>query len=370
MSKRVSTFAIAGLMALALPLMAQETKPAAAASGKAPRLTIVEPVRDFGTVAKGEKLNWAFLVKNTGDADLEIIAARPGCGCTVADFDKVIKPGQTGKVSASVDTTAFAGPIAKPVTIETNDPTTPTAQLTIHAVVKPFVEAHPAGFVRFNLLQGDKETQSVTLYSEEEEPFQVVKVEIPSDETGKVKDWIQVTSSKIEDANQLAPGVGRPGQAQYRLDFTVGGNNTKLGPIAEKVRVVTNSKHQPEYLISVTGVVRPTFRVEPSIVNFGEVAPSDLAATRTIKVRTNNLKTPDSFVVARAESSLSKVTTALKPTENKGEYELTLQVAKDATPGDLDGTVKVFTSDKINPTVTIPVKGPIKAASAAAPATK
>lgn len=369
MSKRVSTLTIACLMALALPLMAQENKPAPAASGKAPRLTIVEPVRDFGTVAKGEKLNWQFLVKNTGDADLEIIAARPGCGCTVAEFDKIIKPGQTGKVSAAVDTTNFAGPIAKPVTIETNDPTTPTAQLTIHAIVKPFVEAHPAGFVRFNLLQGEKETQSVTLYSEEEEPFQIVKVEVPKVEPGK-EQWINVTSSKIEDPNQLAPGVGRAGQAQYKLDFTVGGKDTKLGPIAEKVHVITNSKHQPDYWISVTGVVRPTFRVEPSIVNFGEVAPTDLAATRTIKVRTNNLKTPDTFVVARAESSLPKVTTALKPTENKGEYELTLQVAKDATPGDLDGTVKVYTSDKINPTVTIPVKGTIKAATAAAPASK
>lgn len=363
MSKRVSTFTIACLVALALPLMAQENKPAAAASGKAPRLTIVEPVRDFGTVAKGEKLNWSFVIKNTGDADLEIIAARPGCGCTVADFDKIIKPGQTGKVSAAVDTTSFAGPIAKPVTIETNDPTTPTAQLTIHAVVKPFVEAHPAGFVRFNLLQGEKETQSVTLYSEEEEPFQIVKVEAP-------QEWIKVTTSPITDQNQLAPGVGRAGQTQYKLDFTVGGNDTKLGPIAEKVHIVTNSKHQPDYWISVTGVVRPTFRVEPSAVNFGEVAPSDLAATRTIRFRSNNLKTPDTFVVARAESSLPKVTTAVKPTENKGEYELTLQVAKDATPGDLDGTVKVFTSDKINPTVTIPVKGTIKAAAAATPATK
>src|SRR3954469_14602386 len=102
---------------------------------KAPRLTIVEPVKDYGTIPKGEKLDWAFVVKNTGSTDLQIIAAKPGCGCTVADFDKVIKPGETGKVTAHVDTTNFAGPIAKTVTLETNDPTTPTSQLTIHAIV-------------------------------------------------------------------------------------------------------------------------------------------------------------------------------------------------------------------------------------------
>ena len=38
-----------------------------------------------------------------------------GAGCTVADFDKVIKPGKSGKVHANVDTTGFAGPIAKAV---------------------------------------------------------------------------------------------------------------------------------------------------------------------------------------------------------------------------------------------------------------
>ena len=71
------------------------------------------------------------MVNNTGTTDLEILAAKPACGCTVADFDKIIKPGQTGKVTAHVDTTNFAGPIAKAVTLETNDASTPNAQLTI-----------------------------------------------------------------------------------------------------------------------------------------------------------------------------------------------------------------------------------------------
>ena len=100
---------------------------------KAPRLTLVEPIKDFGTVPKGREDRLGFEIKNTGTADLEILAAKPACGCTVADFDKVIKPGQTGKVTAHVDTTNFAGPIAKAVTLETNDPTTPNAQVTITA---------------------------------------------------------------------------------------------------------------------------------------------------------------------------------------------------------------------------------------------
>lgn len=332
---------------------------AEAKAEKAPRLTIVEPVKDYGTVPKGDKLDWAFVVKNTGDTDLQILAAKPGCGCTVADFDKVVKPGETGKVTAHVDTTAFAGPIAKTITLETNDPSTPTAQLTIHAVVKPYVEAYPAGFVRFNLLQGEADSQAVTLYSEEDEPFQITKVESPVD-------WIKVDYKKIDDPTQLAQGVGKAGQAQYKFNITAGGPDAKIGPIAEKVRIITNSKHQGEYNVSVSGVIRPTYRVEPSNgVNFGEVGPADSGAIRSVMLHSNNLKQPDSFTVTKAESSSPFVTAAVKQGANKGDYEVTLQIAKDAKPGDLDGTVKIFTSDKINPVVTVPVRATIKGAATA-----
>jgi hypothetical protein len=373
MSKRVFAIMLASLVSIASLAGAAETAKAKASSKaaakaekaeaeKAPRLTIVEPVKDYGVVPKGDKLTWAFDIKNTGNTDLQIISAKPGCGCTVADFDKVIKAGATGKVTAHVDTTNFAGPIAKSVTLETNDPSTPTAQLTIHAVVKPYVEAYPAGFVRFNMLQGDAETQSVTLYSEEDDPFQIVKVETPGD-------WVRASYKKIDDDSMRAPSVGKTGQAQYKLDITVGGPEAHIGPLADKVHITTNSKHQPDSFVSISGVIRPTFRVEPSIVNFGEVAPSDLSASRSIVLRSNDLKTPEAFTVSRVESSSSDVTTSVKPTATKGEYEVTLQLAKDAKAGsNIDSTVKIYTNDKMNPVVTVPVKATVKGAATTAAA--
>jgi hypothetical protein len=349
---------------------AEKKAEAAAAEEKAPRLTIVEPVKDYGTIAKGEKLDWSFLVKNTGDSDLQIIAAKPACGCTVADFDKVIKPGETGKVTAHVDTTAFAGPIAKTVTLETNDPTTPTSQLTIHAIVKPYVEAFPAGFVRFNMLQGEAESQSVMLYSEEDAPFQVTKVDVPIDPTtNEPAKWVKVTYDKVAEADK-APNVGRPGQDQYRVNITVGGPDAHVGALGEKVHITTNSTHQPDYYVSVSGVIRPSIRVEPSSLNFGEVTPNDVSATRMVMLHSNNLKTPEAFVVSKAQSSVPAVVTSVKPGANKGDYEVTLQIAKDAKPGDVDGTVTIFTNDTVNPLVKVPVKATIKPAVPAASASK
>jgi hypothetical protein len=371
-SKRILIVMIAVLVALTAAISFAAEQPAQAKKSadtaakeaeKAPRLTIVEPVKDYGTIAKGEKLDWAFVVKNTGDADLQIVSAKPGCGCTVADFDKVIKPGQTGKVTAHVDTTAFAGPIAKTVTLETNDPTTPTSQLTIHAIVKPYVEAFPAGFVRYNLLQGEADTQQVILYSEEEEPFQITKIEVPGD-------WAKASFEKITSESEKAPNVGRPGQDQYRVKITVGGPDSKVGPLSDKIHIMTSSKHQPDYFISLSGVIRPAFRIEPSALNFGEVAPADVSATRMVMLHSNNLKSPESFVVSKAESSVPGVVTSVKPGANKGEFEVTLQIAKDAKPGDIDGAVRIYTNDKFNPVVTVPMKATVKAPMPAASASK
>lgn len=353
MSKRLFVLTIALALAVAAPFAVAQEKAGATETVKAPRLTLVEPLKDFGVVPKGQKIDWSFEIKNTGTADLEILSAKPACGCTVADYDKVIKPGATGKISAHVDTTAFAGPIAKAVALETNDPNTPHAQVTISAIVKPYVEAYPQGFVRYNILQGDVEKQSVTIYSEEDEPFEIVKVESP-------QEWISADFKKLEGAD-LVSQVGSKGQAQYKLDITVGGPDARIGPLAEKVHIVTNSKHQPDYWVSVSGVVRPAYRVEPTGINFGEVAPNDSAATRTVTLRSNSLKEPGAFSVTKVESGVAGVTAAVKPTEKPGEFSVTLQVEKSAKPGVLDGNVTIYTSDKTKPTVVIPVKGTVKA---------
>jgi hypothetical protein len=334
----------------------------APAEPKAPRLTIVEPVKDFGTVAKGDKIDWSFAVKNTGDADLQILAAKPACGCTVADFDKVIKPGQMGKVTAHVDTTNFNGPINKSVTIETNDLNTPSSVLTLQAVVKPYVDALPAGFIRYNLIQGDADVQTFTLVSDEEESFEITGVDVPGD-------YVKVNYMKVDKTEDLLK-AGRAGQNQYRFAVTLGGPTAPIGPLAERIRIHTNSKHQPEYLVSVSGLVRPSIRVEPQAVNFGEVAPSDASAVRTVVLHSNDLKTPATFNVTKAESSTSAITAEVMPSTTPGDYQVSLKVAKNAKPGEVSGTVKIYTNDKVNPIVTLPVSATVKTAGAAAASSK
>jgi hypothetical protein len=339
--------------ALSMPVFAQQAAtPAASEAARGARVTLVDPLKDFGTVPKGTKLDWAFTIRNSGDTDLQILSVQPTCGCTVAEYDKVIKPGQTGRIVAHVDTAAFAGPISKAVNIQTNDANTPNAQVTINAIVKPYVEAHPAGFARFSLLQGDVQTQTIILYSEEEAPFEIKAIEVPGD-------YVKVTHRKIENPDDLVM-AGRPGQNQYALDITFGGPTANVGPLADRINVHTNSKHQPEYQVSLSGVVRPTLTVNPSVLNFGEITAGDDASRRQILIQSNDRSNPGALKVVKADASVAGIKADVKATEVPGQYEVIVNVAKGARAGAIDGELKIETTDAINPVVIVPLRGSIK----------
>lgn len=347
----VSKRYISLLTALLLTLMAGAAV-AQQAETATPRLTLVDPLKDFGTVPKGTKLEWDFSVKNTGNSDLQILSVQPACGCTVADFDKVIAPGATGKVHAVVDTAQFSGPISKGISVITNDPNTPNAQLTMRAVVKPYVDAYPAGFLRYMLLQGETSTQSAIIYSAEEKPFEIVRIDSP-------EDYIKVNYEKVTNVEERALS-GRPDGNQWKVNVTVGAADAKLGPIAEKVKIVTNSEHQPEYLLSITGLVRPSYIVTPSVLNFGDVTPGEAASVGTITLKSNNRNAPQNFKVTRVESSSPAIVGEAKAAPDAGSYEVTVRLANPARSGAVDANLKIYTTDPHNPVYTLPVRGSIK----------
>lgn len=64
----------------------------------------IDSVKNMGVVNAGTKTEIKFRFKNTGTKPLSIIAARPGCGCTIADYPKeAIAPNAEGVITAEYD---------------------------------------------------------------------------------------------------------------------------------------------------------------------------------------------------------------------------------------------------------------------------
>jgi hypothetical protein len=105
----------AGLYAAA----AAQSKPA----GKSPKVVVDQKTVQVGEILEMQNVEHDYIIKNTGNAELRIVSVKPSCGCSVADFDKVIPPGKEGKVHIKLDGKKVgAGPFDKSFLVKTNDP--------------------------------------------------------------------------------------------------------------------------------------------------------------------------------------------------------------------------------------------------------
>ncbi|WP_299103798.1 DUF1573 domain-containing protein [uncultured Tenacibaculum sp.] len=88
----------------------------------APVISFDREVHDFGTVPEGEVVKTTFIVTNTGKSDLVITNAQATCGCTVPEWPKntPIKPGETGEIKVSFNTSGKPNKQSKSVTLYTN----------------------------------------------------------------------------------------------------------------------------------------------------------------------------------------------------------------------------------------------------------
>jgi hypothetical protein len=98
-----------------------ESKKALADTANYTTVQWLDSIYNFGTVQKGEQVKMVFRCKNTGEKPLIITQARPGCGCTVADFTKnAIPPGGTGEVTGVFDSNRGSGMVHKSIFVVTN----------------------------------------------------------------------------------------------------------------------------------------------------------------------------------------------------------------------------------------------------------
>ena len=87
----------------------------------------------FGDVYRGEIISQIFVIRNEGDADLQMGEFTAGCGCEVTRSDKVIPPGKEGSATLEVHTVSDSGAISKTATLHTNDPARPAIIFTLAA---------------------------------------------------------------------------------------------------------------------------------------------------------------------------------------------------------------------------------------------
>lgn len=314
------------------------------AAGK-PKAVVVEPVKDVGTVPKGEKIINDFVIRNEGDAVLEITNVQPACGCTVAEFDKTIAPGQTGKVHAVVETTNFSGPISKGVSVFTSDPDTPQIDLTIRANVEPYISVKP-GYARYITVQGEEKEGNIaqTLWTPDGTDFAITGVDSPWP-------YLKVTFREAKPEERVPESKGK----QWRVEMLLA-NNAKVGALSDYVTVHTDHPKQKIVQIPVSGFVRPVLAVTPPAADFGRIELKE-PVRKALNIR--NFAT-EPIKVTGVDPSLPKgIETKVEPLEEGREYQVRIILSPELAKGPFNGKLTIHTDSPKVPTLEVALKGTV-----------
>lgn len=337
MNRHVKTaiLALFAVLFVATTLLAQAGKPKAVP---------VEPIKDFGIVPKGDKVVHDFLIRNEGDAPLQITDVKAACGCTVVDYDKTIAPGQTGKVHAEVDTATFNGPISKGVTVFTNDPDHAQLDLTVRAKVEPFIQTKP-GYARYITVQGEEKTGTIvqTLWSPDGTAFDVVKVDSPYP-------FLATSFREAKPEERTPDAAGK----QWRVEMTLS-NDAPVGALADHVRISTTHPRQKLVTIPVSGFVRPVLHVTPPEADLGAVK---LDEARRVTFNVRNFSTQP-IKITSAEGSLPGLKTEIVSLQEGSEYQVRIILPQDMAKGPFNGKVTLRTDSPKKPTIEVPVHGTV-----------
>lgn len=332
------------------PAAPQQPQPPAAAEkapeGPQPVIDMVEKIKDFGTVAKGDKIRATFDVRNTGKAPLEITQVRPTCGCTVASFDRTIPPGGTGKIAAEVDTTGFSGPISKAVLVFSNDPATPQVNLVIKADVRAFIEVLPRPLIIFrNVLQGEPASERLVLLSADGSDFKVESAEASGG-------TYQLAYKELGEKERIPDRKG----SQWELTVTVPANAPE-GMLNQKIVVKTTAAKAPEVTINVTGAVRPVVQVIPPQVNFGTVAGDALVGQNFLVV--NNRQGVE-LQLSEVKVDNPNFATEVIPLQAGQRYQVAVSMKAGVPKGAQKATVKISTNDPLRKLIEVPIQAVVQ----------
>ncbi len=85
------------------------------------QVQVIDSAYNFGSVTDGDKVEYSYRFKNTGNKPLIISSALASCGCTVPEKpEEPIKPGETGFIKVVFNSKGRSGEVHKEITVTSN----------------------------------------------------------------------------------------------------------------------------------------------------------------------------------------------------------------------------------------------------------
>jgi hypothetical protein len=223
----------------------------------------------------------------------------------VAKFDKVIPPGQEGKIHMVIEGKRVHDKFSKSATIRSNDPEHPTMTIAIAGNIMPYIAVAPGGRIYLQGRYGEPVKKQITLRSNEEEfDFQITSVE------SNIDDKITYKATPGEDDGTWMVDVWK---------------NPKLPTMSTygSITVHTNSELAPTKILQVQVITKGAITIEPKAVNFGTVKfGMDGEPAKPVTKNVVVLKSSGEFEIQDVKFSSDKFAAEIEPVEPGKRYHI------------------------------------------------
>jgi hypothetical protein len=330
----------AWLVGLGLCLVAGSRPPMAlsapAESTGAPRplIEIVEAEKDGGVVEQGTVVQYRFTLHNRGQADLVIRQVKPSCGCSVAKWERLVKPGAASVIEAEMHTEHFRGAISKHLTVISNDLDHPQVDLIISARVEPVVWIKPGPAAEISVADRPV-TEKFVLERNGGRPMKVLQV-------SPAMPFVTAEATPL------------PGDGRFQVKVTVS-PDAPLGRSVVAVAVRTDLEKGGSLSLQV--IVNKGIVTEPPVVFYGLV-PLEIKSPIQAAVTLTRHSSP--FHVKTVSVEDSQLAARLETVHEGTEYRVTVTYAGGWITGLKQTLMTVTTDDPVQPTLKIPVQAVIQ----------
>lgn len=240
---------------LSLPVLAQDPA-AAAGDAPAPKIVVPETVFDFGTRESTEVVEHDYVIRNEGNLSLEILSVRASCGCTaVKPSQNVIAPGEEATVQARFDLRGRNGMQIKTITVNSNDPNTPTVTMQLKGTIVNALSAQPSSIFFGRVEPGAVRTR----------PFEIVSGKGP----------IQIVEYRTTHPGLVVtPVAAEPGAdgMKHRFELALD-SELPEGNINGSIFVKTDMENQPDLSIPVAAYIVAPLAPAPAAIPEPTPAP-------------------------------------------------------------------------------------------------
>lgn len=289
-----------------------------------------ERYHDFGAVPKASKAEHRFSLHNPFNTEIQIQGVRASCGCTTPILEtRVIKPGETGYLTAKFNTDRFNGEKKATLTVSISKPYFTELQLNVKGYIRTDIVLHPGEAAFGGVLEGTSQRLSLDLSYAGRNDWQILNIVSPYP---FLKAGFQ----------EVARGGGR---VQYTLDFELDGSAPE-GFLANPIVIHTNDHRLKSFPIQFTASVEKPVQVSPPKIALGRVKPNESIPQRITVTSKNSME------ITELSSDIAEVRYE-SPNKSSRVHLINMlvtpKVPKDQLEGELVGTIFIKTDMSDDP---------------------